>query len=309
MPSEIRESQSEYNTGADIGVTPGAPYYWSYHSFWKRIEILDNTEYKSSKVYAVALYHALLNYADKYGKCFPSQDSLAKQIGCSRPTLKRATEALRLAGLIDTDNQDGMKKSYTYFVHRVPDASDISITDANHVSNDAKEVRITDAKEVRTNKNHSLTRTNNYRGEKKAELIRWFDELWKRYPHYGGMTGGRSNRKESEKVFLQLNPSVEDVKHIAHALEIAKKSKKWTDDGGQFVESMQKWLRSEPWKNIPLGEEVQEKVIRRGNYTFYPATGDIVDKFGRKMKGELQPSGVIKTSSGTFIDLEGKEKS
>jgi DNA-binding transcriptional ArsR family regulator len=49
---------------------------------------------------ALRVYLALAAYADKQGKCFPSNGTLAAALGLSVPTVERALRILRRRGLI-----------------------------------------------------------------------------------------------------------------------------------------------------------------------------------------------------------------
>lgn len=64
---------------------------------------------------AKTLYALLLDYAWDDGECFPSQETLATDLGISKRTLKRDLDELRELGLI-TWEQRGYKKSNLYSI-------------------------------------------------------------------------------------------------------------------------------------------------------------------------------------------------
>lgn len=255
MSSEIRESQSEYKASRPVQTTQGAPFYWSLHNFWKKIDALDNSEFSPQKSYAIALYHALLHYADKYGKCYPSQETLAKHIGCSIKTVKRALDALRFAGLVETDQQEGMKQSYTYFVHRTPDTNDMRIVDTN--------VRaFPDTNDVRINNNQlSNNNQNNNQQAENEELRLRFDMFWKKYRR----TAGTSRQKAWES-WQRINPTDELFTEIGWALEAYNNYWEAEETEDRFVPHPVTWLNQERWKDPPTPAMIEQaRKKKQGN--------------------------------------------
>jgi DNA-binding Lrp family transcriptional regulator len=85
--------------------------------FWADNEIIDN-HLEAIGVYGFAVYMLLTRYANfKTGQCDPSVGTIAKKLGISAPTVRKAIEALIQEGLISRDerprNEDDRKKNDT----------------------------------------------------------------------------------------------------------------------------------------------------------------------------------------------------
>jgi hypothetical protein len=75
---------------------------------------------------------------------------------------------------------------------------------------------------------------------KEKELLLTFDRFWSVYPRKVGRAKARST-------WLRLAPSDETVKAILAAVERAKKSPQWQDDGGRYIPHPTTWLAQERW--------------------------------------------------------------
>ena len=67
---------------------------------------------------AVRLYILLLSYAWREGQCFPGQDTLAQDMGCSPASVIRTLEELRERKLV-TWKRRGQGKTSLYYIERL----------------------------------------------------------------------------------------------------------------------------------------------------------------------------------------------
>lgn len=80
-------------------------------------------------IQAKAVYSLLLDYAWQDGKCFPGQDTLAKDLNVHRNTIQRHLIELRNIGLISWKRR-GLNKSNIYFIHKLESVLPCKSTDA-----------------------------------------------------------------------------------------------------------------------------------------------------------------------------------
>lgn len=97
------------------------------------------THARAIGVHALAVYNALAFHADGQGQCFPSQGTLAEEIGISRPTVNKAIQTLAEAGLISVEDRTlpGRGQSaqlYTLQLH-IPDVKRVYIGPPADVKN------------------------------------------------------------------------------------------------------------------------------------------------------------------------------
>ena len=67
-----------------------------------------------------------------------------------------------------------------------------------------------------------------------------FDEFWKAYPNKTGKDAAR-------KAFDKRKPKRELLDSMLAALDLQRASKKWTDDGGQYIPNPSTWLNEGRW--------------------------------------------------------------
>jgi DNA-binding transcriptional MocR family regulator len=72
-------------------------------------------------IYGIAVYSLLCRRANKEGKCWPSQNGMAKQLGCSVDSIVRAVAKLMETGLISSEREGvGPDSRIVYEILTIP---------------------------------------------------------------------------------------------------------------------------------------------------------------------------------------------
>lgn len=67
-----------------------------------------------------------------------------------------------------------------------------------------------------------------------------FDKFWQAYPK-------KVSKKEAQKSWKKINPSLELFEKILKALEMVKQTEQWEKDNGKFIPYPATWLNQERW--------------------------------------------------------------
>lgn len=67
-----------------------------------------------------------------------------------------------------------------------------------------------------------------------------FDKFWQAYPK-------KVSKKQAQKSWKKINPSLELFEKILKALEIVKQTEQWEKDNGKFIPYPATWLNQERW--------------------------------------------------------------
>lgn len=67
-----------------------------------------------------------------------------------------------------------------------------------------------------------------------------FDKFWQAYPK-------KVSKKEAQKSWKKINPSLELFEKILKALEMVKQTEQWKKDNGKFIPYPATWLNKERW--------------------------------------------------------------
>lgn len=87
-----------------------------------------------------------------------------------------------------------------------------------------------------------------------------FDKFWQAYPK-------KVSKKQAQKSWKKINPSLELFEKILKALEMVKQTEQWKKDNGKYVPYPATWLNQERWTdeinmmqdNKPVNEQEQKK--------------------------------------------------
>jgi DNA-binding transcriptional MocR family regulator len=94
------------------------------------------------KPLAFAVYAVLASHADEEGRCWPSVAAMARAVGCSAPTVKRALRDLKDAGLIGQQRRRQSTPIYT--IQEVspvsPQEQEVSPVSLREITGDPQEV-------------------------------------------------------------------------------------------------------------------------------------------------------------------------
>lgn len=69
-----------------------------------------------------------------------------------------------------------------------------------------------------------------------------FDKFWQAYPR-------KVSKKEAQKSWKKINPSLELFEKILKALEMVKQTEQWKKDNGKFIPYPATWLNQERWND------------------------------------------------------------
>jgi hypothetical protein len=85
-----------------------------------------------------------------------------------------------------------------------------------------------------------------------------FDEFWAQYPK-------KRSKGQAEKAWAKIAPSNALHKQILGSLDLAKRSRDWIKDGGQYVPYPATWLNAKGW------EDDYEEVRTSGKHRAEPS--------------------------------------
>lgn len=77
---------------------------------------------------------------------------------------------------------------------------------------------------------------------KRADARKLFAEFWSAYPR-------KVAKAEAEKAWKKLNPDEDLLLTMLNAIEAAKKSREWLDEGGKFIPHPTTWLNQRRWED------------------------------------------------------------
>ena len=124
---------------------------------------------------------------------------------------------------------------------------DIQKEDDNHSSNIIKQ----------DTKNKAIKKQNKELNELQEKQ---FDKFWQAYPK-------KVSKKQAQKSWKKINPSLELFEKILKALEMVKQTEQWKKDNGKFIPYPATWLNQERWAdeikmmqdNKPVNEQEPKK--------------------------------------------------
>lgn len=103
-----------------------------------------------------------------------------------------------------------------------------------------------------------------------------FGEFWAMYPK-------KVAKQAAEKAYKRLNPSAELHKKILENIILQKKSRQWTENGGQYIPNPATYINGRRWED----EGVKSNAEHSGEYreTVSETTGAkiTIDRFGNKV--------------------------
>lgn len=103
----------------------------------------------------------------------------------------------------------------------------------------------------------------------KAALEMEYPDAWAVWQASPGMARGRSSTMDFLKAWReQLKIGIPPVAEILDSLEAWKRSKKWAENGGEYIEGIHRWINRRQWENRPMSsmemtEEQTSEAMRR----------------------------------------------
>lgn len=100
-----------------------------------------------------------------------------------------------------------------------------------------------------------------------------FDKFWQAYPK-------KVSKKQAQKSWKKINPSLELFEKILKALEMVKQTEQWKKDNGKYVPYPATWLNQERWTdeinmmqdNKPVNEQEPKKKT-----VYYPVCENMLE--------------------------------
>lgn len=100
-----------------------------------------------------------------------------------------------------------------------------------------------------------------------------FDKFWQAYPK-------KVSKKEAQKSWNKINPSLELFEKILKALEIVKQTGQWNTDNGKFIPYPATWLNQERWTdeiNMMQDNKMAIKEEQKTKPVYYPVCENMLE--------------------------------
>lgn len=130
-----------------------------------------------------------------------------------------------------------------------------------HLENEQVDSYENDSLSSNTIKQESKNKTIKKQNKELNELQKkQFDKFWQAYPK-------KVSKKQAQKSWKKINPSLELFEKILKALEMVKQTEQWKKDNGKYVPYPATWLNQERWTdeinmmqdNKPVNEQEPKK--------------------------------------------------
>lgn len=97
-----------------------------------------------------------------------------------------------------------------------------------------------------------------------------FDKFWQAYPK-------KVSKKEAQKSWNKINPSLELFEKILKALEIVKQTGQWNTDNGKFIPYPATWLNQERWTDEINMMQDTIKEEQKTKPVYYPVCENMLE--------------------------------
>ena len=241
------------------------------------------------------LYVHLIVYVDDYGRGSADPELLKgflfpRRKGITESSISQALTALANAGLIrlydvngelhlyflNWSEQQKMKKRFCKFPAPPEDDSNYynSQQFVTICNNSQLEVEVELEEEIEVE--HELCAHARESTPDVAPQRDLFGEFWAMYPK-------KVAKQAAEKAYKRLNPNAELHKKILENIILQKKSRQWTENGGQYIPNPATYINGRRWED----EGVKSNAEHGGEYreTVSETTGAkiTIDRFGNKV--------------------------
>lgn len=221
---------------------------------------------------AALVYWSLSYHADRAGRCYPSHQSIADELGISPRAVIRAIAVLEAANLITVQRANDGKTRNRYALlpilttsdsqspvthsHRGSDSQSLPPVTHSHGGSDCESQEPYPDNQIHgtipTNQTHPPTpqRGNGVCAEEGGHLsttgknTEGFAAFWEAYPRQQAKGAAR-------QAWSKLHPDADLQARIMASLTRLKQSHDWTKEGGRYVPAPAKWLASEGWDDEP----------------------------------------------------------
>ena len=231
--------------------------------------------YKGLSSTAKLLWARLAQYAGKNGECFPSQKTLAEELGITERQIITMLKQLVAKGFIKQEKPKGLDKlvhktsRYYFLWHKYFDISQTS--DGNQMCSPESEENFTSESEENftSSERESIEKEREYKEKEDGSLFpsplkgknllkknpplkekillleEGFNKFWTIYPW-------KVAKAPAFKAWTKLCPDSSLLEIILSAVEAHKKTKQWQDK--QFIPRPLTWLNQKRWE-----DELEEK--------------------------------------------------
>lgn len=137
---------------------------------------------------------------------------------------------------------------------------DIQKESDNHSSNTIKQ----------ETKNKAIKKQNKELNELQEKQ---FDKFWQAYPK-------KVSKKQAQKSWKKINPSLELFEKILKALEMVKHTEQWKKDNGKYVSYPATWLNQERWTdeiNMMQDNKMAIKEEQKTKPVYYPVCENMLE--------------------------------
>ena len=100
-----------------------------------------------------------------------------------------------------------------------------------------------------------------------------FDKFWQAYPK-------KVSKKQAQKSWKKINPSLELFEKILKALEMVKQTEQWKKDNGKFIPYPATWLNQERWNDEIKMMQDNKMAIKEEQKTkpvYYPVCENMLE--------------------------------
>lgn len=100
-----------------------------------------------------------------------------------------------------------------------------------------------------------------------------FDKFWQAYPK-------KVSKKQAQKSWKKINPSLELFEKILKALEMVKQTEQWKKDNGKYVPYPATWLNQERWTdeiNMMQDNKMAIKEEQKTKPVYYPVCENMLE--------------------------------
>lgn len=100
-----------------------------------------------------------------------------------------------------------------------------------------------------------------------------FDKFWQAYPK-------KASKKQAQKSWKKISPSLELFEKILKALEMVKQTEQWKKDNGKYVPYPATWLNQERWTdeiNMMQDNKMAIKEEQKTKPVYYPVCENMLE--------------------------------
>lgn len=219
--------------------------YTDYSDF---LQDLDNDE-------VAEIFRAMLNYAAGGEPAEFSDRHVRAVFRMIRNQMDRDNE--KYIDICRKRREAGKKSAESRRSAKSANAEAAEQISANSTDNDNENV--TDTENETDNENVTDTENDNEKNLSCAFSTHALNTQDKNFEKFAQVYPRRANMDSALKEWKKLAPDEKLTERIVSAVNAAKKSSQWTEDGGRYIPFPAKWLREKRWEEC---DNMQESAVR-----------------------------------------------